>query len=203
MPFSVTTAFLSLCLIFSFQSFAKLENPESGIWLLFFYYVLTKIRYYQGDYQFDKHFHSVIRVGTKANQVLVLHFRVAAHFLFLICATFVNNPELFFRFYVATLLVNIVLLLLTRHLIDTGKPASSKLCDAIRNWIWINVAELIFCFVGAFALQILPDILPNYPSLKILSSNNITMMLVVVLFAIHILDVIWHQDFLFPEKSEP
>ncbi len=198
MPIAVLTSFFGLCLVVSFISLRDLASPRLEHWLLFFYYVATKVRYYQGDYHFDRTFPKAIKRGTRGNQVVVLHLAAAVQFLFLACARLIGQPMAFFQIYAVTLGLNISQLIMQKHLLDSGHAKAKLVGDTLSRWIWINAFETVVALAAWLGLVMLPDIHARFPTLRQAADSDVVVVAAIVLFVIHLIDTFWNQDFLFP-----
>ncbi len=202
MPLSVTTSFLGLCLIVAFQSFHGISDPNVGHWILFLYYVSTKIRYYQGGYQFSRTFPGVIRKGAQIHQVVALQLGIGVRFLFLICASFIDEPASFFAFYAVTLAVNIPYLNMQKRLIDHTRKEAAPVEQILSRWLLLNRFETPIALITSILLRVLPNQEFHIAGLGLFSNTIITATASLMLLAIHILDTLWNRDFLFPEHPD-
>lgn len=200
MEIALTTTFLSLSFVVSFQAFMAVASPGLVPYGLFFYYIVTKARYYQGDLQLSRQSPKAIRKGERTQQVLNLFFGVGVQFLFLVCARFVAEPEDFFTWYAITLLCNLAWLGFSGLLFDKSNQDSKILLQTFKRWAVVNILEFLLSLTTALYLIFHKDLVITAPSIAAkFTPDGILLWCLIFLFVLALIDMLWNREFLFPD----
>jgi len=145
---TVTTVFLSMALMASIATFSRLESRELVHWLIFFYFVVYRIKVYLDDLQFyervDK---GIYRSTVEVHRGIETVFAVASWTLWISVAVWLANPKLYFILTGANFLLALSWIgFNAKFLIDWQRDkAEPRVAQVYKTWATANFGAIVGC----------------------------------------------------------
>lgn len=203
----ITTVFLSMALMAALVSLLTADNLSAFIWLAFIYFVVNKIRYFQGDIKLSDAFHKVSKESTDTEKLFSMFFGSTVLLLFVIVGINVIRLPQYYLFTAIALLADSLWLWLLITCIDeekdTGAVTGKPIKKVIKSWFIINSVEMLLFIFMAIIEFARKDIQLNYPTLVDANVLDTTIFVFFAcLFVILIIDITSNRKFLFTSVSE-
>lgn len=150
----VTTVFLSMALMASIATFSRIEGRELVHWLIFFYFVVYRIKVYLDDLQFYERVEKrIYRSRVEVHRGVETVFAVTSWTLWISVAIWLSDPKLYFALTAANLLLALLWIGFdARFLIDWQLDKKEpRVARVYKIWATANFGAIAGCSMLAVA----------------------------------------------------